>query len=106
MQTFVCRHLDTLRLLALALGPLLQQFIADTQLYQDTSVFVDEGVAQCMMSGQSEAMDDTESCEADFLQYDLGTYEGALVGAWHCMIRKSLCLSKTCWRDTCGWLTH
>ncbi|CAL5218667.1 g373 [Coccomyxa viridis] len=69
------KHLETLRLLALALGPLLQQFIADTQLYQDTSVFVDEGVAQCMMSGQPEPMDDSESCEADFLQYDLGTYE-------------------------------
>ncbi len=75
-----CRHLETLRHLALALGPLLQQFIADTRLYQDTSVFVDEGVAQCMMRGQPEPMDDSESCEADFLQYDLGTYEGAPTG--------------------------
>lgn len=75
-----CRHLETLRLLALALGPLLQQFIADTRLYQDTSLFVDEGVAQVMISGEAEPMDDSDSCEADFLQYDLGTYEGAPAG--------------------------
>ena len=72
----LCRHLETLRHLASALGPLLQQFIADTRLYQDTSVFVDENVAQCMVSGCVESMDDSDSCEADFLQYDLGTYEG------------------------------
>ena len=64
----------------MALGPLLQQFIADTQLYQDTSVFVEEGVAQCMISGKAEPMDDSDSCEADFRQYDLGTYEGAPIG--------------------------
>ena len=73
------RHLETLRLLASALGPLLQQFIADTRLYQDTSLFVDEGVAQCMVGGQVYSMDYSESCEADFLQYDLGTYEGRAV---------------------------
>ena len=32
------------------------------------------------MRGQPEPMDDSESCEADFLQYDLGTYEGAPTG--------------------------
>ena len=79
-MSLACRHLETLRLLALALGPLLQQFIADTQLYQDTSVFVEDGVAHCMMSSQPEAMDESESCEVDFLQYDLGTYEGGRRG--------------------------
>ncbi len=74
----MCRHLETLRLLTSALGPLLQQFISDTRLYQDTSVFVDEGVAQCMVGGQGESMDTCDSLEADFLQYDLGTYEGIL----------------------------
>ena len=72
----LCRHLETLRHLASALGPLLQQFIADTRLYQDTSVFVDETIAQCMVSGRVESMEDSDSCDADFLQYDLGTYEG------------------------------
>ena len=72
------RHLDTLRLLALALGPLLQQFISDTRLHQDTSVFVDAGVAQSMLSGeQQESPEDcADSCEAEFQQYDLGSYRG------------------------------
>ena len=72
------RHLDTLRLLALALGPLLQQFISDTRLHQDTSVFVDAGVAQSMLSGeqQESAEDCADSCEAEFQQYDLGSYRG------------------------------
>ncbi|CAK0773042.1 hypothetical protein CVIRNUC_004024 [Coccomyxa viridis] len=70
------KHLDTLRLLALALGPLLQQFISDTRLHQDTSVFVDAGVAQSMLSGeqQESAEDCADSCEAEFQQYDLGSY--------------------------------
>lgn len=71
------RHLETLRLLALALGPLLQQFISDTRLHQDTSVFVDAGVAQTMLSGeQQESAEDCDSCEAEFQQYDMGSYRG------------------------------
>ena len=61
----------------MALGPLLQQFISDTRLYHDTSVFVDAGVAQTMLSGeQQDSTDDCESCEAEFRQYDMGSYRG------------------------------
>lgn len=79
MAVSLCRLASTLEQLAVALAPYLHQVSAEKGLTHDTSVFLEETVAQCLYGCTCGACGVAETCSAsdeEWMDFDFSAYAG------------------------------
>jgi hypothetical protein len=73
------RHAETLKKLTDALAQFLHQYFTETMLTHDTSLFLEETVAQCLYGCTCGACGAIESCSAsdeEWMDFDFSAYAG------------------------------